>query len=197
MSRRHCNNESQKGSARAGQVRLIAGRWRGRRLPVVSVPGLRPTGDRLRETLFNWLAPLLPGSRCLDLFAGSGALGLEAASRGAREVVLLEYHNAAFEQLQRHLAVLGNPPEVTVQCADARRWLAQVPVPFDVVFIDPPWDSGWHEALLHQVAAGWIGDGGRIFLEQPVTQPAIDCPGLAVLRRAVYGRARGTLYSPA
>ncbi len=190
MDRRHCNNRDG-----GGQVRLIAGRWRGRRLPVVSGPGLRPTGDRLRETLFNWLAPLLPGSRCLDLFAGSGALGLEAASRGAREVVLLEYNDAAFEQLQRTFAVLGDPPEVTLQRADARRWLAEPPVPFDVVFIDPPWDSGWHETLLDKVAAGWVAAGGRIFLEQPTTQPPIDRPGLKVLRRVVYGRARGTLYA--
>ena len=84
------------------QLRIIGGQWRGRKLTFPDVPGLRPTGDRIRETLFNWLAPALPGARCLDLFAGSGALGLEAASRGARQVVMVESDHRAAEALRDH-----------------------------------------------------------------------------------------------
>lgn len=127
----------------SGQVRIIAGQCRGRRISFPAVVGLRPTGDRLRETLFNWLTAELRGARCLDLFAGSGALGLEAASRGASEVILLELNNTAARILSDNIDLLGLK-SARVFNADALNWLQQNASdskPFDIIFIDPPFDS--------------------------------------------------------
>lgn len=125
---------------RAGTVRIIGGRWRGRKLRFPALPGLRPTGDRLRETLFNWLQFEVPGARCLDLFAGSGALGLEAASREAARVTLVEVDPTAAQALRANCALLG-ADGVEVIDSDALAWLAQ-PAPAAescaIVFLDPP-----------------------------------------------------------
>ena len=123
-----------------GELRIIGGEWRSRKLPVAEVPGLRPTPDRVRETLFNWLQADIVSARCLDLFAGSGALGLEAASRGAREVVLVESSVVAQKNLASNIATL-KAQQVQLVCADALSWLQQAHPPFDVVFIDPPYAS--------------------------------------------------------
>ncbi|CAJ0997399.1 16S rRNA (guanine(966)-N(2))-methyltransferase [Sodalis praecaptivus] len=125
----------------AGQIRIIGGRWRGRKLPVPDSPGLRPTTDRVRETLFNWLAPVIQEARCLDCFAGSGALGLEALSRGAASVTLLEQDRAVSAQLAKNLQVL-QAQQCQVITADSLRWLAQPGDAFNVVFIDPPFRQG-------------------------------------------------------
>ena len=125
-----------------GRVRIIAGRWRGRRLGVEDEPDVRPTPDRVRETLFNWLAPDLPGARCLDLFAGSGALGFESVSRGAAEAVLVDRSRAVCDRLRGECERLGaGDGSVAVVEADALDWLARPragDTPFDIVFIDPP-----------------------------------------------------------
>ncbi len=126
--------------ARAGlsnQLRIIGGRWRGRRLRLCGAPELRPTPDRVRETVFNWLQAPLPGGRCLDLFAGSGALGLEALSRGAAEVVFVERNAAIARRLQDNLALL-EAVSGRLERADALIWLRRKPEPFDIVFLDPP-----------------------------------------------------------
>ena len=127
----------------SGQVRIIAGQCRGRRINFPAVVGLRPTGDRLRETLFNWLAGDLRGACCLDLFAGSGALGLEAASRGAAQVILLELNNSAARALSDNIDLL-DLKSARVFNADALNWLQQNASdskPFDIIFLDPPFDS--------------------------------------------------------
>lgn len=133
------------------QLRIIGGKWRGRKLDFPSVTGLRPTGDRIRETLFNWLAPGIVGARCLDLFAGSGALGLEALSRGAEEAVLVDSDSHAVEQLRAHCVRLGADNARILQ-ADALRWLEQGPdeAGFDLVFLDPPFQAN----LLQPTVAG-------------------------------------------
>jgi 16S rRNA (guanine966-N2)-methyltransferase len=126
-----------------GVVRIIAGRWRGRKVVFPAQPGLRPTGDRLRETLFSWLQPLLPDARCLDLFAGSGALGLEAASRGAALVSLIESSAAAAQALRNNCARL-EADRVEVINTDALAWLARRSPssdPYTIVFLDPPFAS--------------------------------------------------------
>ena len=120
-----------------GRLRIVAGEWRGRRLPVLDQPGLRPTPDRVRETLFNWLAPLITGARCLDLFAGSGALGFEAASRGAGRVAMIE-KSANLVRVLRENRLLLDARQVEVIQADAGLWLAGQAEPFDLVFLDPP-----------------------------------------------------------
>ncbi len=150
------------------RVRIIGGRHRGRRLAFPDLPGLRPTGDRIRETLFNWLQPMLPGARCLDLFAGSGALGLEAASRGAGEVLLLDQAPQAVRQLQGHIVDLGLSQAKAVQ-ADALDWLqAAPPQPsFDIVFIDPPFSAGLLEPCCQQLASsGLLAENARVYLRR-------------------------------
>jgi 16S rRNA (guanine966-N2)-methyltransferase len=133
----------------AGSVRIIAGRWRGTRLPVAEAEGLRPTADRARETLFNWLQPVLPGARVLDLFAGSGVLGFEAVSRGAREAVLVERSAPLCASLRDSAERLHAGDSVRVACADALAFLqGDTGGPFDIAFVDPPFAQDlWDEAL--------------------------------------------------
>jgi 16S rRNA (guanine966-N2)-methyltransferase len=149
-----------------GELRIIGGRWRGRRLPIPLQPGLRPTADRIRETLFNWLAPVIAGSRCLDCFAGSGAIGLEAASRGAAAVVMLEHNGLVARQLLQNVAKLG-AAEVAVQQTDAMHWLAYAPAePFDICFLDPPFQSDLlASALAPLIARGWLANEALVYLE--------------------------------
>jgi 16S rRNA (guanine966-N2)-methyltransferase len=153
------------GGAGPGQLRIVGGRFRGRRLPIPDQPGLRPTPDRVRETLFNWLAPVLPGARCLDLFAGSGALGLEAASRGAGEVVLVERSNPVVSQLRSNVLSLGAEGIQVIQ-ADALAWLERAPNPFNLVFLDPPFAQGLLGPACDRLAqGGWLAPAARIYLE--------------------------------
>lgn len=150
--------------ATSGQIRIIGGQWRGRKLPVLNSPGLRPTTDRVRETLFNWLAPVIQGARCLDCFAGSGALGLEALSRHARSATLLEYKRLVAQQLEKNLALLQSHGEVIN--SNTLIWLAGNSKPFDVVFLDPPFRQGLMAGtatLLEQ--QGWLADEAWIYLE--------------------------------
>ena len=146
----------------AGQVRIIGGRWRNTKLSIGDIAGLRPTGDRVRETLFNWLMPALPGARVLDLFAGSGALGLEAVSRGAASAMLVERDAAQAARLREAVTRLQAAAHVTVVQDDALRWLATAPsAAFDIVFLDPPFAAGLLPQVLpalppHLAAAAWI-----------------------------------------
>lgn len=150
-----------------GKVRLIGGRWRGTRLEVPDLPGLRPTSDRVRETLFNWLMPMLPGAQVLDLFAGSGALGLEAVSRGAAGAVLVERDPALADGLRATAARLPGGDAVSVVQADALGWLATQPeASFDLAFIDPPFAAGLWEQVLPQVAAR-LRPAGWMYVEAP------------------------------
>ena len=147
-------------------IRIIGGSWRGRRVSFPDAPGLRPTPDRVRETLFNWLQLSIVGSRCLDLFAGSGALGLEALSRGARELVFVEKDQLSARALQAELQRLGGTPKARVMELGAARFLRTPGEPFDVVFLDPPFGVG---ALAEYVplldAGGWVKAGALVYLE--------------------------------
>jgi 16S rRNA (guanine966-N2)-methyltransferase len=147
-------------------VRIIAGSWRGRRVSFPDIPGLRPTPDRVRETLFNWLQHDVAGARCLDLFAGSGALGLEALSRGAKEAVFVEQAVAASRALQEQLIRLGGAGKAQVVEMGAARYLRSPPRPFDIVFLDPPFGQG---ALAEYVpmldSGGWLEARALVYLE--------------------------------
>jgi 16S rRNA (guanine966-N2)-methyltransferase len=159
-----------------GQIRIIGGAWRGRKLPVPAAEGLRPTPDRVRETLFNWLAAHLPGARCLDLFAGTGALCLEALSRGAGEVIMVERDAAVAANLRQSLATLG-AQHATVANTDATEYLARPVESFDIVFVDPPFASNLIErcaALLD--ARGWVRPGGLVYVEAPARLDPLPVP---------------------
>lgn len=151
----------------SGSVRIIGGRWRGTRLPVPDRPGLRPTSDRVRETLFNWLMPVLSGARVLDLFAGSGALGLEAASRGAASVQLVETDPTLALALQAAAGRLGATDQVAVQRADALAFLRQhAGSRFDIAFVDPPFAAGLWAAVLELLPA-CLAEDAWLYLESP------------------------------
>ena len=157
--------------ASPGSVRIVAGRWRGTRLPVADAAGLRPTPDRVRETLFNWLQGILPGARVLDLFAGSGALGLEAVSRGAADAVLVERDPRLAESLRATVARLGAGNQVEVACADALAWLRSPPRrAFDVVFVDPPFAAGLWEPVLAALEP-WLSPEAWLYLESTAAAP--------------------------
>lgn len=150
-----------------GQVRIIAGRLRGSKLPVLEQPGLRPTSDRVRETQFNWLQGRVAGVRAIDLFAGSGALGFEAVSRGAAEVVMLE-RDAALAANLRAQAQRLHCPEAQIECAEAIAWLARSEAAprFGLAFLDPPFSAGlWQAAAtaLHP----HLAEGALIHVESP------------------------------
>jgi 16S rRNA (guanine966-N2)-methyltransferase len=151
----------------ANQVRLIGGRHRGRRLRFVPGRGLRPTPDRVRETLFNWLQPYIRGARCLDLFAGSGALGLEALSRGASYLLAVEQHAAAARRLRDNIGLLGETA-ADVEQADALRLLENGPQqPFDIAFLDPPFAAGLLPAACSLLEGrGWLTAAALVYLEQ-------------------------------
>ena len=155
-----------KGRARAmpaGRVRIIAGQWRSRVIEVPVRPGLRPTPDRVRETLFNWLGQRLDGCACLDLYAGSGALGFEAASRGAARVVLVEKDRAALAELERSRAALA-AAVVEIVRGDASAYLARDGERFDVVFVDPPFRQNAVPETLGNLALR-LEPGARVYVE--------------------------------
>jgi 16S rRNA (guanine966-N2)-methyltransferase len=184
------------GSGRAGFVRIIGGEWRGRRLPVADVDGLRPSGDRCRETLFNWLQPSIRGARCADLFAGTGVLGLEAYSRGAAEVTLIESAPLAMQALRASLAKLEAPgPKAGIHLVetDVLRWLSACqPESLDIVFIDPPFGSRLETQVLERLSGGdCVRPGGLVYVETarnaPPTHPGL---GWEILREQVLGEVR-------
>jgi len=153
----------------SNQVRIIGGEHRRRQLKVLDRPGLRPTPDRVRETLFNWLASVVPGARVLDLFAGSGVLGLEALSRGADWCDLVEKDGGAARLLQSNLELLRLTERARVQHQDAQAFLRHAPArPYDLVFLDPPYASDLLEQALASLAGmGWLAPDARIYVERP------------------------------
>jgi 16S rRNA (guanine(966)-N(2))-methyltransferase RsmD len=169
---------------RRHEVRLIGGAWKRSKLPVVDRPGLRPTPDRVRETLYNWLGQTLAGWRVLDAFAGSGALGFEAASRGAAEVTLVEIDLPLVAMLEAACTRLG-AKAVQVERADALAWMERAPqASFDLVLLDPPFASGLVRPAL-TAAARLVAPGGFVYVESPA--PLVEWPPELTLHRA--GRA--------
>ncbi len=172
-------NPKTESSASGGRnsVRIIGGSWRGRRIAFPDIPGLRPTPDRVRETLFNWLQSGVAGARCLDLFAGSGALGLEALSRGAKELVFVEQSVAASHALQEQLTRLGGQTRARVVEMGASRYLRSPPQPFDIVFLDPPYGRNALAEYIPMLDAGeWLQAGALVFLENEKSAGAPELP---------------------
>ena len=179
----------------AGKVRIIGGLWRGRRLAVPPVAAVRPSADRVRETLFNWLKARLPDARCLDLFAGTGVLGFEALSRGAGSVTLLDNDLAVIQHLTATREMLA-ADRAEILRYDALAWLRQhQPVAYDVIFVDPPFAAEWGEQVLAELSRGWVAATGVVYLETPVAPspgPQWTCLRQGHTKQVVY-----TLLAPA
>jgi len=158
--------------APAGRLRIVAGNWRSRLLEIADVPGLRPTSERVRETLFNWLAPRIEGARCLDLFAGTGALGLEALSRGATSVVFVESSRIAVKILEKNTRTL-DASGAAIRHGDALEYLKTAEsASFDVIFLDPPFSAGLLDETCASIeSSGVLAAGGLVYLEQDKTHP--------------------------
>ncbi|MBT5229637.1 MAG: 16S rRNA (guanine(966)-N(2))-methyltransferase RsmD [Methylococcales bacterium] len=169
------------------QVRIIAGEWRGRKLDFPDVDGLRPSSDRVRETVFNWLQRDLLGARCVDLFAGSGALGFEAASRGAKQVLILEKHAAAWQSLKQAKSIL-QAQNVEVQKQDTMVWLRQPGDAFDVVFVDPPFQLQAVDDICEMLEQqGRVVEGSLIYLEYPLQQTVTLPPTWTMVKQKQAG----------
>jgi len=178
-----------------GSVRIIGGSLRRSRLDVPDAPGLRPTPDRVRETLFNWLAPVIEGARCLDLFAGTGALGIEALSRGAGRVDFIERDPRLAQALRQNLERLRQT-DAAVRCADALQTLGEAPPDaYDVVFVDPPFtETLWQPAVMALEGNGWLRAGALVYLEMPAAAQ-IGVPETWNLHReSAAGAVRYALY---
>ncbi len=173
-----------------GKVRIISGQWRRRLLRVPDVDGLRPTPDRVRETLFNWLSGCIEGARCLDLYAGSGALGFEAASRGAAKVLLVEKDEQAVACMRQGASELG-AEQIEVVHADVRRWLRGDATLFDVVFLDPPYGDDLGELCARLEQNSWLAPGALVYLETRASSQALELPaGWQFLHRQKAGQVR-------
>ena len=181
--------------AGSGQIRIIGGQWRGRKLPVPESPGLRPTTDRVRETLFNWLAPSIVDANCLDCFAGSGALGLEALSRYAANATLLEMERGVAQQLQKNLATL-KASNAKVVNTNTLAFLAQAGAPHNIVFVDPPFRKGLLEETLKLLENnGWLSDEALVYIESEVENGLPPVPmNWHVYREKVAGQVAYRLY---
>lgn len=175
MARRAKSNH-RKQAKNVGEVRIIGGDWRGRKLPVLNAEGLRPTSDRVRETLFNWLQFDIAGADCLDVFSGSGALGFEAASRGAKQVVMLELNSDNARSLSSNRQLL-KADNLSVHQVDSLSWLTQAPErAFDVVFVDPPFHQDFVTPTLTLLFSnGYLAEHSLLYLEQ---EKAAEWPAL-------------------
>jgi len=186
---------SKKAQSRPGRLRIVAGKWRSRLLQIADVPGLRPTSERVRETAFNWLAPVIEGARCLDLFAGTGALGLEALSRGATEVVFVENTRRAARMIEKSVEDLEAAGAV-IHHGDAIEFLRDIARgSFDIVFLDPPFAAGLLEDSCRALQeSGILAPGARIYLEQDRHGPEPHLPAdWTILKSKTAGNVRYSL----
>ena len=184
-------------SKKPNSLRIIGGQWRGRKLLFPDLPGLRPTPDRVRETLFNWLTPIIHDARCLDLFTGSGALSLEALSRGARHATLIDQASKAISQLQLHLATLNCQSAQLVQ-ANTLEWLTRISTnqvePYDIIFIDPPFHQNLVELSCAAIAEkNLLRPKAMVYIEIEATTPLAIPSSWSVFRQIKAGQVTGYL----
>jgi 16S rRNA (guanine966-N2)-methyltransferase len=190
MKKKVLSNVSNKSKAKASRLRIIAGEWRSRQLPIPEIEGLRPTPDRVRETLFNWINAYLPGAVCGDLFCGSGALGLEALSRGAKHMTFVDNSRVVSQQMQANLATLGATDSANVVAQNAAVFLDTVtPHAMDIVFLDPPFRKGWLAQIIPLLEKGWLADQALVYIEM---EKEADLPTLpshwSLLKEKVAGQ---------
>jgi len=191
MASRSKRSASAKG--RQGKIRIIAGIWRGRQLVVEDVEGLRPTGDRVKEMLFNWLQPNIAGSCCLDLFAGSGGLGFEAASRYAKQVVLVERDRLAAQQLASQIDQFDAQNSITLYSTSAEQFLNANSLYFDLIFVDPPFQEGLLETILPLLPCH-LNEGGLVYVECGARQVAATPAGFTLLKAKTIGDVNARLF---
>jgi 16S rRNA (guanine966-N2)-methyltransferase len=178
-----------------GELRIIGGQWRSRRVAFEAGDGVRPTPDRVRQTVFDWLAPRIEGARCLDLFAGSGAMGLEALSRGAAFVRFVDDGRAQVARIGEALQRLGGTQRAELHAGDALSELARVPArPYDVVFLDPPYGSDLLARALSKVSAVLAADA-RVYAEWPEERRPALPPGCEWIREKSAGRVSFGLFT--
>ncbi|ETX12055.1 16S rRNA methyltransferase [Marinomonas ushuaiensis DSM 15871] len=159
------NHATKNSQAKSSKLRIISGEWRSRQLPIPDVQGLRPTPDKVRETLFNWINHWIPGSNCGDFFCGSGALGLEALSRGAKHVTFVDNSRVVIQQMTDNLATL-NATNADVTAQNAAVYLDSVtPTPLDIIFLDPPFRKGWLGQIIPLLEKGWLADHALVYIE--------------------------------
>jgi 16S rRNA (guanine966-N2)-methyltransferase len=188
-------NKTQANKHGSRQLRIIGGSWRGRKIQFAELDGLRPTSDRIRETLFNWLQAVVGDARCLDLFAGSGALGFEALSRGAAAVDMVEKDPKATQQLRQNQQQL-NTDKAHIHCLSAEQFLQQQTQPYHIVFIDPPFQLGlWQSSFDLLLQRSLIAEGGYVYAEFPSKQSLPELPAsLSLSRDKTAGDVRYCLY---
>lgn len=193
----HTHRRKSTAPTHSGRIRLIGGTYRRRLLPVIDSPGLRPTPDRVRETLFNWLGLHVTGSNVLDLFSGTGALGLEALSRGAHHVHLVEQHPRVAERLRDNITTLEATALASVHIQDALHWL-QHPTPpqsFELVFLDPPFHKGLAAPCCQLLEEhGWLTDDAFIYLEVEAELPFTPPAHWQLHRETRAGESHGLLF---
>ncbi len=196
MGRKKTGGQNASGSP-SGRLRIVAGKWRSRLMPVADEPGLRPTSERIRETLFNWLTPDIHGMRCLDLFAGTGALGFEALSRGAASVIFVENAPGAAKTLRVSIGTLDAGDATVVQTEALTFLKSDIPQKFDLVFLDPPFADDLLKELCRLLAgSGCLAASARIYLEQDRQQTVPTLPeGWTFIREKTAGNVRYSLVS--
>jgi 16S rRNA (guanine966-N2)-methyltransferase len=192
------NIKPKKSHTQTGSIRIIGGIHRGRKLPVLMAEGLRPTTDRVKETVFNWLMPYIQDTRCLDCFAGSGSLGFEALSRGAEEVTLIELNKNAVTQLQQNKSLL-KVDNLIIKQSDCLVYLQQRELTdnqgFDVVFLDPPFRKGLAEQAAQFLNQGWLANDAIIYVEMEVNDNQQTMPAnWSLLKEKVAGQVVYRLY---
>lgn len=181
-----------KKASRPGRLRIVAGKWRSRLLPIADQQGLRPTSARVRETLFNWLSTDIRGSHCLDPFAGTGALGFEALSRGAATVTMIEKSPKVADILRSSVELL-EADNARIECADAMSLLNRgADKRYDIVFLDPPFADDLVEECCHLLQSnGWLADRAAIYIEQDKSKPLTELPaGWQVIKNKKAGKVR-------
>lgn len=156
---------TKKAKGNTSKLRIIAGEWRSRQLPIPDIEGLRPTPDRVRETLFNWINHQVPGAQCGDFFCGSGALGLEALSRGAKNALFVDNSRVVTQQMKANLTTLKATNAQVVQQNAADFLRTATPIPLDIIFLDPPFRKNWLEQIVPLLARGWLADKALVYIE--------------------------------
>ncbi|WP_448212356.1 16S rRNA (guanine(966)-N(2))-methyltransferase RsmD [Colwellia sp. MEBiC06753] len=191
---RSSSNATKNRPQQTSAIRIIAGKHRGRKLPVIDAQGLRPTTDRVKETVFNWLMAYVDDSQCLDCFAGAGSLGFEALSRGAAHITMLELNKTAAKQLQANKALL-KADNIDIYQTDTLNFLENPTTQYNLVFIDPPFRQGLAQQVIEKLASGWLSVGAMVYVETEAEIASLSIPeNWQLQKEKTAGQVRYQLY---